>query len=126
MKRSKLRFGIVGIGRIGKIHIENLVNRISGAEVVAVCDVATEELKAIATRFGIGRTFGDHRELLDLPEIDAVVICSPTNLHYQMIMDAAARGKQIFCEKPIDLSIEKVQAANEEVRRRGVDRKSVV
>ena len=120
MKGSKLRFGVLGIGRIGKIHIENVVNRIPGAEVVAVCDVAPAELEAVAAKFGIGKTFGDYRELLGLPEVDAVVICSPTNLHYQMIVDAAARGKQIFCEKPIDLSIEKVQAANQEVSRRGV------
>ncbi len=120
MKSSKLRFGVVGVGRIGKIHIENLANRIPGAEVVAVSDVAPAELQAVATRLGIARTFADYRDLLNLPEVDAVVICSPTNLHYQMIVDAAARGKQIFCEKPIDLSIEKVVAANEEVARRGV------
>jgi myo-inositol 2-dehydrogenase/D-chiro-inositol 1-dehydrogenase len=120
MQQSNLRFGVVGVGRIGKIHIENLVNRIPGAEVVAVCDVAAVELAAVAARFGIGRTFADHRELLDLAEVDAVAICSPTDMHYQMIVDAAARGKQIFCEKPIDLSIEKVQAANEEAARRGV------
>jgi len=52
--------------------------------------------------------------------VNAVVICSPTNTHYQIIVEAASRGKQIFCEKPIDLSLEKVQAANEEVSRRGV------
>jgi len=120
MRQSSLRFGVVGVGRIGKIHIENLVNRIPGAQVVAVCDVAAAELATVAARFGIGRTFADHKELLDLAEIDAVVICSPTGMHYQMIVDAAARGKQIFCEKPIDLSIEKVQAANQEVARRGV------
>jgi myo-inositol 2-dehydrogenase/D-chiro-inositol 1-dehydrogenase len=120
MQPSNLRFGVVGVGRIGKIHIENLVNRIPGAEVVAVCDVAAAELAAVASRFGIGRTFTDHRELMDLAEIDAVAICSPTGAHHQMIVDAAVRGKQIFCEKPIDLSIEKVQSANEEVGRRGV------
>jgi myo-inositol 2-dehydrogenase / D-chiro-inositol 1-dehydrogenase len=120
MPLSKLRFGVVGVGRIGKIHIENLVNRIPGAEVVAVCDVAAGELAAIAARFGIARTFANYRELLDLDEIDAVVICSSTDTHQQMIVDAAARGKQIFCEKPIDLSIEKVQAANEEASRCGV------
>jgi myo-inositol 2-dehydrogenase/D-chiro-inositol 1-dehydrogenase len=52
--------------------------------------------------------------------VNAVAICSPTNTHYQIIVEAASRGKQIFCEKPIDLSLEKVQAANEEVRRCGV------
>ena len=120
MQKSNLRFGVVGVGRIGKIHIENLVNRIPGAEVVAVCDVAAAELATIAAKFGIARTFADYRELLDLAEIDAVVICSSTDTHHQMIVDAAASGKQIFCEKPIDLSIEKVQSANEEVGRRGV------
>jgi myo-inositol 2-dehydrogenase / D-chiro-inositol 1-dehydrogenase len=120
MKRRPLRFGILGVGRIGKIHIENLVNRIPGAEVVAISDVAVAEMEAVAAKFDIERIFEDYRELLDSPEVDAVVICSPTNLHYSMIIDAAARGKHIFCEKPIDLSIEKVQAANAEVSRSGV------
>jgi myo-inositol 2-dehydrogenase/D-chiro-inositol 1-dehydrogenase len=96
------------------------VNRIPGAEVVAVSDVVAAELEAVATRYGIARTFADYRDLLNLPEVDAVVICSPTDRHYQMILDSAARGKQIFCEKPIDLSLEKVQTINEEVSRRGV------
>jgi myo-inositol 2-dehydrogenase/D-chiro-inositol 1-dehydrogenase len=117
---NKLRFGVLGVGRIGKIHIENLVNRIPGAEVVAISDVAAAELQAVAARFGIEKTFADYRAVLDLPEVDAVAICTSTNTHYQIIMEAAAGGKQIFCEKPIDLSIEKVQAANEEVSRRGV------
>jgi myo-inositol 2-dehydrogenase/D-chiro-inositol 1-dehydrogenase len=120
MKPGKLRFGVVGVGRIGKIHIENLVNRIPGAEVAAVCDVDAAELAAVAGKFGIERTFTDYRELLDLAEVDAVAICSSTDRHYQMIVDAAAYGKQIFCEKPTDLSIEKVRAANDEVGRRGV------
>jgi myo-inositol 2-dehydrogenase/D-chiro-inositol 1-dehydrogenase len=120
MTRSNLRFGVLGVGRIGKIHIENLVNRIPGAEVVAISDVAAAELETVATRYGIDRTFADYRELLNLPEVDAVVICSPTDQHFQMIMDAASHGKQIFCEKPVDLSIEKVQAINEEVARRGI------
>jgi len=120
MAKRNLRFGVLGVGRIGKIHIENLVNRIPGAEVVAASDVAAQELEAVATRYGIARTFGDYRDLLNLPEVDAVVICSPTNQHYKMIVEAAVRGKQIFCEKPVDLSIEKVQTINEEISRRGV------
>ena len=120
MTGTKIRFGVVGVGRIGKIHIQNLVNRIPGAEVAALSDVAGGELASVAAQFGIARTFDDYRDLLALPEIDAVVICSPTDSHFRMIVDAAAHGKQIFCEKPIDLSLEKVQAANDEVARRGV------
>jgi len=120
MKPSKLRFGVLGAGRIGKIHIGNLANRIPGAEVAAVCDVDRAELAAVAAQFGIEKTFTDYRELLALAEVDAVAICAPTDQHYQMIVDAAARGKQIFCEKPIDLSLAKVQAANQDVARCGV------
>jgi len=120
MKSKNLRFGVLGVGRIGKIHIGNLATRIPGAELVAISDIAAAELETVATRFGIARTFADYRDLLNLPEVDAVVICSPTDQHYRMIVDAAERGKQIFCEKPIDLSLEKVLAANEEVSRRGV------
>lgn len=120
MIQRRLGFGVIGVGRIGKIHIENLVHRFPDAEVVAISDVAAGELEAVAVRFGIERTFTRHQELMDLPEVDAVVICSPTDRHYEMIVDAAARGKQIFCEKPIDLSLEKVQAAIEEVERRGI------
>lgn len=120
MTGKKIRCGVVGVGRIGKIHIQNLVNRIPGAELVALSDVAAGELASVAAQFGIARTFADYRDLLALPEIEAVVICSPTDCHYRMIVDAAARGKQIFCEKPIDLSLEKVQAANDEVARSGV------
>jgi myo-inositol 2-dehydrogenase/D-chiro-inositol 1-dehydrogenase len=120
MTATKLRFGVLGVGRIGKIHIQNLVNRIPEAEVVALSDVAAGELASVAAQFGIARTFANYRDLLAVPEIDAVVICSPTDTHYQIIVDAAARGKQIFCEKPIDLSLEKVEAAKEAVARGGV------
>src|ERR1039458_4808917 len=134
MTQKSLRFGVLGVGRIGKIHIENLVNRIPGAQVVAIADVAAAELASVATRYALRRTFALYRDLLHLPYGHCVVICTPTDQHYQMIVDAPSRGKQIFCEKPIGLSIAKVQAINEEVAGRGVrmmvgfnrDRKSVV
>ncbi len=115
-----LQLGVIGAGRIGKIHIENLATRIPGAAVAAVSEVSAAEREAVAARFGIAKTFADYHDLLDLAELDAVVICSPTDQHYGMIVEAAAHGKQIFCEKPIDLSLEKVRAANAEVARRGV------
>ena len=59
MTQKSLRFGVLGVGRIGKIHIENLVNRIPGAEVVAIADVAAPELETVATRYGIARAFAD-------------------------------------------------------------------
>jgi myo-inositol 2-dehydrogenase/D-chiro-inositol 1-dehydrogenase len=120
MSKRKVHFGVLGVGRIGKIHIENLVNWITGAEVVALSDVVPEELAAVATKFGISKTFLDYRQVLDLPDVEAVVVCTPTNTHAQMVLDAAARGKQIFCEKPTELSLERIAAINEAVEKAGV------
>jgi myo-inositol 2-dehydrogenase/D-chiro-inositol 1-dehydrogenase len=120
MTNRKLRFGVLGVGRIGKIHAGNLAGRIPGTEVAALADVSPDELAAVAAKLNVGKTFADYRQVLDLPEVDAVAICTPTNTHYQVILDAAAAGKHIFCEKPIDLSIEKIVAINAEVAKRGV------
>jgi myo-inositol 2-dehydrogenase/D-chiro-inositol 1-dehydrogenase len=120
MRDGKVRVGVLGVGRIGKIHIENLANRILGAEVVAVCDVIPDELAAIKARFDLPKAYLDYRQAIELPDVDAIVICTPTNTHCRMIMDAAAAGKHIFCEKPVDLSIEKSKRLNEEVHKCGV------
>jgi myo-inositol 2-dehydrogenase/D-chiro-inositol 1-dehydrogenase len=120
MSQQTLRLGVLGAGRIGKIHIENLANRIPGAEVVALADVFPEELAAVAGRFGISKTYADYRQVLELPEVDAVVVATPTNTHYRMILDAAAAGKHIFCEKPIDLALERIAEINRAVALRGV------
>jgi myo-inositol 2-dehydrogenase/D-chiro-inositol 1-dehydrogenase len=82
--------------------------------------VLPDELAAVAAKWNVGKTFADYRKLLELADVDAVAICTPTNTHYQVILDAAAAGKHIFCEKPIDLSIEKIVAINAEVEKRGV------
>ena len=120
MTTRKVRFGVLGAGRIGRIHAGNLAHRIPGAALTALCDVSPENLAAAAASFAVPKTCSDYRDVLQDPEIDAVVVCTPTNTHAQVILDAAAAGKQVFCENPIDLSIGKIQAINEEVRKRGV------
>ena len=117
---QNLRFGVLGVGRIGKIHAENLASRIPGAEVAALSDVFPDELAKVAAKLGIARTYPDYRHVLELPEVDAVVICTPTNTHYQIILDAAAAGKHIFCEKPIDLAIDKIREIVAHVEKCGV------
>ncbi len=120
MNHKKLRFGVLGVGRIGKIHAENLVTRIPGTQVAALADVFEEELAAVAARHNVPLTFTDYRRVLELPDVDAVVICTPTNTHHQVILDAAAAGKHIFCEKPIDLSLDKIAEANARVAECGI------
>lgn len=85
-----------------------------------LADVVPDELNNVAARLGISRTVADYKEVIALSEIDAVVICTPTNTHYQIILDAAAAGKHIFCEKPIELSIEKIRTINRVVHKCGV------
>lgn len=117
---QKIRFGVIGVGRIGKIHAANLVNRIPETEVHAVSDVIATEVTKVANQFSIPNTFSDYNEILNHPDIDAIAICSPTPTHYDIILKAAAAGKDIFCEKPIDLSIEKIIKVNEAVQQHGV------
>jgi myo-inositol 2-dehydrogenase/D-chiro-inositol 1-dehydrogenase len=120
MSRRKLRFGVLGVGRIGKIHVENLASRIPGTEVVALSDVIPEELAALSAKFDIPQTFPDYRKVLDLPDVDVVAVCTPTNTHAQIVLDAAARGKHIFCEKPLELSVERIAVINAAVEKAGV------
>jgi myo-inositol 2-dehydrogenase/D-chiro-inositol 1-dehydrogenase len=120
MEKQKIRFGVLGVGRIGKIHTSNLASRIPGVRVGAIADVFPAELAAAAEKFDIRNAYPSYLQVLEMPEIDAVVICTPTNTHYQMILDAAAAGKHIFCEKPIDLSLEKILRINQTVEHCGV------
>jgi len=120
MTDGKLRFGVLGVGRIGKIHLENLAQRIPRAEVAALADVSPEALEAAAVKFNVPLAFPDYRRVLELAEVDAVAVCTPTNTHYQMILDAAAAGKHIFCEKPVELSLEKIAEINARVAQCGI------
>lgn len=116
----KVKVGIIGAGRIGKIHGDNL-QRLGNAEVVAISDpFAGEELAAWAAERGIGRVSKDAEELLSDDSIDAVFICSPTDTHVPLIKRAAAAGKHIFCEKPVSMDIMGTKEALEAVAAAGV------
>ncbi|GAB1451875.1 inositol 2-dehydrogenase [Draconibacterium sp.] len=116
---KKIKIAVAGLGRIGKIHLKNLCRNFSGIEVVAVMDVF-DESKAIADEFNIPVFVKDFDELLATPGLDAVVICSPTDTHADYVVKAALAGKQIFCEKPLDLSLDRVKEVLEIVEKSGV------
>jgi myo-inositol 2-dehydrogenase/D-chiro-inositol 1-dehydrogenase len=117
---NKLKVGVIGSGRIGKVHIENIAVRISSAEVVAVADPFIEDAEKFAKQFGIETVSPDYKDILSNSEIEAVLICSPTDTHSQYIIEAAEAGKHIFCEKPLDLSLEKIQIILNAVEKAGV------
>ena len=117
---KKLNVGIIGAGRIGKVHTETIVQSIPEAEVTSIVDVNLLEAENLAKKFGIVSYSENHKDIIDNTEIDAVVICSPTNTHAQYIIDAAQAGKHIFCEKPIDLDLDIIQNALNIVEECGV------
>lgn len=114
-----LNVAIIGAGRIGKLHAENLVLRIPETNVVTITDVNLPAAQETAARLNIPNVSADYREALK-DGIDAVIICSSTDTHTQFIIEAAAAGKHIFCEKPIDLSLKRIDEALAAVDKAGV------
>ena len=117
---SPLNFAIIGCGRIGKLHAENFTRHIGSARLAAVADVNLDAAREVARGFNVPQARADYRELLADSSIDAVAICSATNTHARMIQEAAAAGKHIFCEKPIDLDLGRIQHALDAVTKAGM------
>jgi myo-inositol 2-dehydrogenase/D-chiro-inositol 1-dehydrogenase len=105
---NKIKIAVAGLGRIGKIHLNNLCRNFSEIEVVAVMDLM-DNSKETADEYNIPLFLKNFDSLLSITELDAVVICSPTDTHADYVVKAARAGKHIFCEKPLDLSLEKVK-----------------
>lgn len=115
----ELMIGVIGAGRIGKIHIENL-RRIPNVRVKSVSDVSIGHLESWAKEKQIAVLTTNYHDILNDPAIDAVFICSPTNTHATMIKEAAAAGKHIFCEKPVSFSVEETEEALKAVEKAGI------
>lgn len=118
---KKVRIGILGAGRIGKLHVTNLVNSTPGAEVAAIADpFMNDATEAWAADLGIPKTTKDPAEIFADASIDAVFICSSTDTHAEFIVKAAETGKHIFCEKPIATDIKVIEDALAAVDKAGV------
>lgn len=105
-----VKVGIIGAGRIGKVHITSISTRIKEATIRAVADpYLDEETAKWAKDMGVEYTTRDYKEVLEDKEIDAVIICSSTDTHTSISLEAIRTGKHVFCEKPIDHDTEKIQ-----------------
>jgi myo-inositol 2-dehydrogenase/D-chiro-inositol 1-dehydrogenase len=116
---KKLKIGIIGAGRIGKLHAENLI-RLQEAKVKAVSDIFAEQIVEWANDLGIKNVTNDYKDILNDSEIDAVFICSSTDTHTELIIEAAKAGKHIFCEKPVSFNMEETKKALQAVKEAGV------
>lgn len=107
---KQVTIGVIGTGRIGKLHIHNLI-RHPQVIVKAIADIQIEGVESWARPLGIQVLTKDSLQIIEDPEIDAVFICSSTNTHIDMIQAAAKAGKHIFCEKPVSFDIGGTEAA---------------
>ncbi|MEI7771686.1 MAG: inositol 2-dehydrogenase [Chloroflexales bacterium] len=119
MSRS-LQIGLIGAGRIGRVHAATIAYRVPGAELAAVTDPVPAAAQALAEQFRVRTIAPDAQAILADPAIDAVLICTPTPTHAELIVAAAAAGKHIFCEKPVALSLAQTDAAVAAAEQAGV------
>jgi len=112
---AKLGVGIIGAGRIGRVHAETLAFRMPEADLITIADPDVTAASEVAVLCGNPRVVSDPEEIFANRSIDAVLICSPTATHAEFVMQAARAGKHIFCEKPIDHSLSKIDQALREV-----------
>jgi len=117
---GSLNMGLLGAGRIGRVHAQNLAYRLPQARLAAVADVFANAAERVAAEYAIPAAYDDPRRVLDDPAIDAVVICTSTDTHAALIEAAAQAGKHIFCEKPIALDLAAIDAALATVEQAGV------
>jgi myo-inositol 2-dehydrogenase / D-chiro-inositol 1-dehydrogenase len=120
MPTNSLKIGLIGAGRIGRLHAEHFTSRIPSASLIMVADAFEDAARQCAEQYSIPFTAQDYHALLAHPDIQAVVICSSTDTHAQIIEEAAQAGKHIFCEKPIALDLRSIDRALEAVERAGV------
>lgn len=115
-----LNVGIIGAGRIGKVHASTLAYRIPSARVLAIADVNVAAAKQFAAQFSIPNVSDNAEALLENKDIEAVLICSVTGTHAKFAEAAASAGKHIFCEKPIALDLDAIDQALATVAKAGV------
>ncbi|MCC6277999.1 MAG: inositol 2-dehydrogenase [Oligoflexia bacterium] len=114
---KNLKLGVIGAGRIGRVHVQNLLTRIGGVEITRISDCRIDQARSLAKDYHIKNVSEGYGEILNDPAIDAILICSSTDTHSQITIEAAQAGKHIFCEKPIDLSLEKIDSALKAVQK---------
>ncbi|MDF2524089.1 MAG: oxidoreductase, Gfo/Idh/MocA family [Clostridiales bacterium] len=109
---KKIKLGIVGLGRLGRKHAENIAFRIPNAELVCVCSIIKEETDEVKKEWGIPYAYYDYDEMLKHTELDGVVIASSSTEHGKQIKTALEKGFHVFSEKPLGVNIEEVRAAS--------------
>src|SRR6056297_1594539 len=112
---EQIRFGSVGLGRLGYKHAENLAFRIPNAHLVCVCDIDEAKLKEVQPLWNLESTYTDFKKMIDDAQIDAVLIASPSAFHCEQIEYALDHSLHVFCEKPLGTTLEECKVAEKAV-----------
>ena len=116
----KIKIGCIGVGQIGKHHLENY-SKIEDAEIVAIADIDEAELKHVAAQYDVPHRYTDFRELLKREDIEAVDVCLHNNLHRPVTVAALEAGKHVYCEKPMAGSYLDAQVMYDKARDLGLN-----
>ena len=116
-----MNIGIIGAGRIGKVHGESVMRFVKNATVKAIADpFMNDQTIAWAKEMGINEIYTDYHKILEDKDIDIVLICSSTDTHSKISLEAIEAGKHIFCEKPIDHDVNKIKEVMEALKKSNV------
>ncbi|WP_050639994.1 MULTISPECIES: Gfo/Idh/MocA family oxidoreductase [Clostridia] len=116
----KIRVCLIGCGRAGMIHARDYMGGVPNAVLTALCDPMEQGLKAAAEETGIAKTYADWKDVMKDPEIDAVVVVTPTQFHRDIVIAAANAGKHVFCEKPMASTVKECDEMIEACRKNHV------
>lgn len=114
---KKLKLGIVGLGRLGRKHAENIAFRIPNAELTAVCSIIQEEVEDVVKSWGIPYGYTNFYDMLNNKELDGIAIASSSTEHCRQIEAALDAGFHVFSEKPLGVNVEECKAAEKAVER---------
>jgi myo-inositol 2-dehydrogenase/D-chiro-inositol 1-dehydrogenase len=117
---KKLGVGIIGVGAIGRLHAENLAKNIPNVTLVGIADSNVSAAKEMGNKLGIENIYADYHEMLDNRNVEAIAIAAPTFLKKEMVSSAARKGKHIFVEKPMALTVKDCEDMIGEAQKAGI------
>lgn len=112
---EKVKIGIVGLGRLGKIHARNLAERVPGVKLCSACSILQSELDFAKSELGVQNLYTNYDEMIAQADMDAIAIVTTSGLHCSQLAKALDAGKHVFCEKPLGVSIEECHVAEKAV-----------
>ncbi len=107
---KKVRIGTTGLGRLGMQHALNLATKVSGVELVAVCDVDAVKLNEFCDSYGVKHRCATFEEMIAIDELDALMVVSPSSFHSDQIVKALNAGKHVFTDKPMGVTLQECEA----------------